>query len=95
MNNLAEKRLIDANALFRQVSKNLGSSTMYLPIDFQEEIMDAPTVDAIPISWLQKKYEENEPSDDWDKEFDRYLWDAIAYILSIWKEEQEANNDRS
>jgi hypothetical protein len=22
-------------------------------------------------------------------------WDAIAYILSIWKEEQEANNDRS
>ena len=42
-------RLIDADALFRQVSKNLGTSTMYLPIDFQEEIMEAPTVDAIQI----------------------------------------------
>ena len=45
-------RLIDADALFRQVSKNLGTSTMYLPIDFQEEIMDAPTIDAIPVAWL-------------------------------------------
>jgi len=45
-------RLIDADALFRQVSKNLGSTTMYLPIDFQEEIMDAPTIDAIPVEWI-------------------------------------------
>jgi hypothetical protein len=53
-------RLIDADALFRQVSKNLGSTTMYLPIDFQEEIVDAPTIDAIPVAWLCEKIREED-----------------------------------
>lgn len=42
-------RLIDADALFRRVSKELGSSVMYLPIDFQEMIVDSPAVDAAPV----------------------------------------------
>lgn len=42
-------RLIDADALFRRVSKELGSGVMYLPIDFQEMIVDSPAVDAVPV----------------------------------------------
>ena len=55
----------------------------------QRVIANLPTIEAIPIEWLEQKYKENEPSEDYDKEYDRYLWDAIAYILTEWKEEQE------
>ena len=53
-------RLIDADALFQQVSKNLGTSAMYLPIDLQEEIMKAHTIDAKPVvhgRWIGIEYD--------------------------------------
>lgn len=45
-------------------------------------------IEAIPIEWLKRKYEENDP-DSGNEDFDRYLWDSICYVLTAWKEEQE------
>lgn len=49
---------------------------------------EAPTIDAIPVAWLNQKYAENEPGED--KDYDYFLWDAIPYILTEWQKEQEA-----
>ena len=83
-------RLVDADALFRQVSKNLGSTTMYLPIDFQEEIIDAPTIDAIPVTWLQEGAKQTESQAE--PHF------AYMYVLHEWQdaksvEEQQAESE--
>ena len=50
-------RLIDADALLQQVSKNLDVAKLYLPVDFQEEITEAQTVDAVPVvhgRWVEE-----------------------------------------
>lgn len=87
-------RLIDADELVR---KYAGWMNVYSPkpgghesfhVVTTEEIGWMPTIDAIPVEWLSKKYAENEPGED--KDYDRYLWDAIAYILTEWQKEQEA-----
>ena len=52
------------------------------------EINCLPSVDAIPVAWLNQKYAENEPGED--KDYDFFLWDAIQYILTEWQKEQEA-----
>ena len=57
-------------------------------LDFATDEGCPPTIDAIPVEWLNKKYAENEPGED--KDYDRYLWDAIEYILTEWQKEQEA-----
>ena len=50
-------------------------------------MFEYPKVDAIPVGWLEQKYKENEPSKDKD-DYDYFLWDAIAYILTIWGKDQ-------
>lgn len=52
-------------------------------------IKDVPTVDAIPVEWFNQKYAENDPNTH-EEDYDYYLWNAIAYILTLWREEQEA-----
>ena len=42
-------KLIDADVLFSRVTKELGVSTMYLPIDFQEMIVEQPPVDVVQV----------------------------------------------
>ena len=81
-------RLIDADALLythkieqEAIGKDWGVD------DLAAAIKTAPTIDAIPIEWLEQKYKENEPSEDKD-DYDYFLWDAIAYILMIWRKEQ-------
>lgn len=53
-----------------------------------DSIVEAPTIDAIPVEWMNQKYAENEPGED--KDYDYFLWDAIAYVLTEWQKEQEA-----
>ena len=55
-------------------------------------ILDIPKVEAIPIEWLNQKYAENDPNTH-EEDYDYYLWNAIAYILTLWREEQEAKEN--
>lgn len=57
----------------------------------KDEVHEAPTVEAILIEWLNQKYAENDPNTH-EEDYDYYLWNAIAYILTLWKEEQEEGN---
>ena len=50
------------------------------------------TIKAIPIEWLNQKYAENDPNTH-EEDYDYYLWNAIAYILTLWEEEQEAEEN--
>ena len=86
-------RLIDANQ-FEVISWRAQGGREYANgfddgVDYVVQKIDkAKTVEAIPIEWLKQKYRENDP--DTDKEdYDYYLWNAIDYVLTAWKEEQE------
>ncbi len=81
-------RLIDADALNKELQKRVGSPTNDKLYEVNLCIINAPTIDAIPVEWLNQKYAENEPGED--KEYDYFLWNAIAYILTEWQKEQEA-----
>ena len=92
-------RLIDADALKEQIESHVVSMSVCLNMgehygkvtmreDCLEDVQNAPTIDAIPVEWLNQKYAENEPGED--KDYDHFLWDAIAYILTEWQKEQEA-----
>ena len=87
-------RLIDADALksalAHAVKDYCNRNGPMRTIDFESLIDKAPTIDAIPVEWLKQKYAENDP-DGGNEDFDRYLWDSICYVLTAWKEEQEAN----
>lgn len=67
----------------------------YSPRRICEDLDDVPVIDAIPIDWLNQKYAENDPNTH-EEDYDYYLWNAIwnaiAYILTLWEEEQEDNN---
>ena len=78
-------RLIDADAL---KEKKVYSHERHEKIVPVAEIDWSPTIDAIPVAWLNQKYAENEPGEDND--YDYFLWDAIEYILTEWQKEQEA-----
>ena len=53
-----------------------------------EDIKNAPTIEAIPLEWLHRKWAENIP--DEDKEFYSYeLWDSIDVVLQAWQRENE------
>ena len=58
----------------------------------EKELSIMQEVKAILIEWLIQKYVENDPNTHED-DYDYYLWDAIAYILTLWREEQEAGDN--
>lgn len=76
-------RLINAYALLRQVSKNMEPSKVYLPIDFQEEIIEATTIDAIPVEWLKAQNTSTEY-------YKTLQGQAVELVLELWQKEQEA-----
>lgn len=57
----------------------------------EEELSTIQEVKAITIEWLNQKYAENDPNTH-EEDYDYFLWDAIAYILTLWEEEQEDKN---
>ena len=78
-------RLINAITLFKNVTKQLGSTTMYLPIDFQELIWEEPTVLAIPIDWINEKINDKSRA----PLYRRY----VEMLLSEWlKDKEEGKN---
>lgn len=57
----------------------------------KEKLSTMQEVKAITIEWLNQKYAENDPNTH-EEDYDYFLWDAIAYILTLWKEEQESED---
>lgn len=78
-------RLINAITLFKNVTKQLGSTTMYLPIDFQELIWEEPTVLAIPIEWINERINDKSRA----PLYRRYA----EILLSEWLKDNEAGRN--
>ena len=76
-------RLVDADAL-PIVTQGKNHHRKYVFAD----ITDAPTIDAIPVEWLEVVLEEA-------KEFPRSEHEtivAIPYLIKRWQKEQEAQD---
>ena len=77
-------RLIDADALNKELQKRVGSPTDEKLYEANLCIIDAPTIDAIPVEWMEKQ-----------ADFARSEWDydtcvGIRIVLKAWQKEQEA-----
>ena len=80
-------RLIDADALKARIEQEEDreyDATGYLlhMTDSLPVIDNAPTIDAIPVEWLQKKRKYASEGDSLDV--------GIAEVLDMWQKEQEA-----
>lgn len=73
-------RLIDADALNKELQKRVGSPTEEKLYEANLCIIDAPTIDAIPVEWLREKANGN----------DFVIGRAARFILRAWEKEQEA-----
>ena len=71
-------RLIDADALNKELQKRVGSPTDDKLYEVNLCIIDAPTIDAIPVEWLKK----------WPKDLREGAY--VRDILRDWQKEQEA-----
>lgn len=83
-------RLIDADAL---LVKQTNIAKTFARSDAQKSLMGrvmyntehAPTVDAIPVEWLEKQ------ADYARSEWDYDTCEGIRIVLKAWQKEQEAN----
>ena len=64
----------------------------YTARDICEILDDELSVEAIPVEWLNQKHAENDPNTH-EEDYDYYLWNAIEYILTLWREEQEVEEN--
>ena len=78
-------RLIDADALNKELQKRVGSPTDEKLYEANLCIIDAPTIDAIPVEWLEQQFYDN-PRSEWaNKCRDVYT----GWVR--WQKEQEAH----
>lgn len=84
-------RLIDADELTTAfpLGEYVRTECVQATIDYMQ------TIEAIPVEWLNQKYAENDPNTH-EEDYDYYIWDAIAYILTLWREEHgEKENEEN
>lgn len=83
------ERLIDAGALVERIheicqfdwnKKAAPISWVHAYESFEEDLDAAPTVDAIPVAWLQEKIRSEYESDS----------KAALRVLRMWEKDQEA-----
>lgn len=76
-------RLIDADALIKRldycVSQGLGSKIAFM---FKDMVDEAPTVDAVPVEWIEIDIEESSFSG-----YDMHSYE-VASMLEEWKEKE-------
>ena len=80
-------RLIDADALKSKIEQSGGEGTIarYCKRVLAECLdNDAPTIDAIPVEWLEDK------ELDYRTTGDKMFSDAFAVVIGEWQKEQEA-----
>jgi len=73
-------RLIDADALNKELQQRVGSPTDDKLYEVNLCIINAPTVDAIPVGWLREKMQKPQMT----------CANPFGYVLAEWLEEQEA-----
>lgn len=71
-------RMIDADALNKVLQKKVGSPTDDKLYNVNLCIIDAPTVEAIPVEWLKQMLNETIGDDNW----------AVFRVLWMWENEQ-------
>ena len=74
-------RLIDADALNKTLQERIGSPTDDKLYEVNLCIIDAPTLDAIPVEWLENSFK-NSMDAQWHY--------AVRTVQRVWQEEQEA-----
>lgn len=74
-------RLIDADAL-PIVAKGKNHHRKYVFAD----ITDAPTIDAIPVEWLEQWRDKLKGMGEYQRE----RAEDISFVLGLWQKEQEA-----
>ena len=77
-------RLIDADLLNKELQKRLGSPVDDKLYEVNLCIIDAPTIDAIPLEWLRDKMLDLQNR---DKALSKAAW----LVLYEWQKEQGAN----
>lgn len=73
-------RFIDADALNKELQKRLGSPVDDKLYEVNLCIINAPTIDAIPLKWLRDKMQKPRVT----------VANPFGYVLAEWLEEQEA-----
>lgn len=82
-------RLVDVDALNKKLQKRLGSPTDDKLYEVNLCIIDSPTIDAIPVKWLEKRWRETLP-DGVEPDFDINY--AFQEVMSEWHQEQEGDD---
>ena len=77
-------RLIDADTLKENFFDYAPFEMMWDRGDIRHKIDEMPTVDAIPVEWLKKLFEDD---GDWNEEKD-----VIDWAICRWQQEQEAKS---
>ena len=76
-------RLIDADALNKELQKRVGSPDDEKLYEANLCIIDAPTIDAIPVTWLRDKLLDMPNADE-------ALSKAAWRVMRAWEKEQGA-----
>lgn len=82
------QRLIDANAMYQRYCVEVrGLDGIYDATDLPDMLAEMPTINAIPIEWMEKRWRETLP-DGVEPDFDINY--AFQEVMSEWRQEQEA-----
>lgn len=89
-------RIIEADALkdrlqealdFQEKHDNYEGAELF---EIAQDIVDEqPTIDAIPVGWLNKQCEMADDRGDME------MTDAISWLIQTWQEEQEAQDGKA
>ena len=77
-------RLIDADALNRELQQRVGSPTEDKLYEVNLSIIEAPTIDAIPVEWLREAMLFGEPEES----------KAAWRVMKLWEKRGETDHDR-
>ena len=77
-------RLIDADALNKELQKRVGSPTDDKLYEANLVIIEAPTIDAIPVEWLREKMR------GYASALKSTETAALVRVMQMWQKEQEA-----
>ena len=77
-------RLIDADALNKELQQRVGSPTDDKLYEANLVIIEAQTIDAIPVEWLRDKMR------GYASSLKSTEMDAVVMVMQMWQKEQEA-----
>ena len=83
-------RLVDADALNKELQQRVGSPTEDKLYEVNLCIIDAPTIDAIPVEWLIKRRDIYLKSYHAGHECDLHTAAILNDLIKDWRKEQKA-----